>query len=349
MRRTDGIAATVVAALLTACSHGEFWGPPDLAANPGGTLPARLTYNPSSDAAPQWLPDGSAIGFSWMDPARADHDRCLAFLAPDVGRIARQICVGGSSEQDTTGAVWAHGVSATGRLAFLAERSGRNRLAPAFRDLYVGRVDGTAFRRVLSFPYITPGGQLHDAAMDMVWPDDTTLVYLATSVLYIGGGAVLPDTVISTIEVVRLVLRGDSVAQVAAVPGTNSVSSVGLDRESGTLYATRNGSSRIFTLDLATGALTPAYDFAPLGVARDVQVAGGRIVAVIGGIGGFGPGAGGQILAVPLSGGTPALVADTAGGRVYRSLALEPSGRRVVAESLVGLGRATDLWMFEVP
>jgi len=349
MNRRVGPGVAAAAAALLACSHGEPWEPPDLAANPPGSPPLRLTYNPPSEEFPSWLPDGSAIGFSWQDPARADHDRCLALLAPDVGRIDRQICVRGVAEQDSTGAVWAHGASAGGTLAFIAERSRTGSLAPAFRDLYVGRLDGSRFRRVLSFPYIAPSGQLHDAAIDLVWPDTSTLVYLATFVLYIGGGPTPPDTEISTIEVVRADVRGDSVAALAVVPNTATVSSLALDPGTGTFYATLYGSSRVFSLDLATGQRTPVYDFAPLGEARDVQVAGGRLVAVIGGTSGFGAGAGGQIWAARLPAGAPVLVADTAGGRVYRSLALDPSGLRVVAEGLPSTGRATDLWLFEVP
>lgn len=346
-RARAGVAAA--AAALLACSHGEPWGPPDLAANPFGSPPVRLTYNLPSEEAPAWLPDGSAVGFSWQDPARADHDRCLAFLPPGLGRIERQVCVRGIAEQDSTSAVWAHGASAGGRLAFVAERSRTGSLVPAFRDLYVGKLDGSSFRRVLSFPYIAPSGQLHDAAIDLVWPDDSTLVYLATYVLYIGGGPVRPDTQITTVEVVRIDLRGDSVAALSVVPGTTSVSSLALDAGTGAFYVTVYGSSRVFSLDLATGQRSPVYDFAPLGEARDVQVAAGRLVAAVGGTSGFGAGAGGQIYAARLPDGAPVLLADTAGGLVYRSLAIEPSGRRVVAEALPSFGRATDLWLFEVP
>jgi hypothetical protein len=349
MKRLAVLVAAGLGAALGGCSHGEPYGPPELAPNPVGLPPVRLTFNQPVEAGPAWVPDGAAIGFSWQDPARADHDRCLALLAPDVGRIERQICVRGTDEQDSTSAVWEHGVSGGGRLAFVAERSRRTALAPAWRDLYVGDLALGRFRRVLSFPYIAPGGQLHDAAMDMVWPDDSTLIYLATFVLYIGGGPVPPDTLISTIELVRLDLRGDSVASLSVIPGSRSVSSLALDRGTGTLYVTLTGSSRVFTLDPTTGQVTPVYSFAPLGVARDVQVAGGRVVAVVGGVAGLGAGTGGPIYAAQLPSGAPQLIADTAGNYLFRRLALHPTGRRVVAERALGPAKATDLWMFDVP
>jgi hypothetical protein len=348
--RVRGPHAALLAVCLAACSHGEAYGPPDLPVNATGPAPRRLTFNAQSDDYPAWLPDGSAVGYSWQDPSKLDGDRCLALLAPEEGRIAREICVRGSDEGDTIGAVWAHGVSAGGRLAFIGERSRRGALAPAFRDLYLGRLTGGGLRRVLSFPYISPGGlQLHDGAIDLVWTDDSTLVYLATFILYIGGGPTPPDTEISPIELVRLDLRGDSVALLSVIPGSGTVSSLARDPATGTLYVTRTGSSRVFTLDPVTGATASIYDFAPLGEARDVQVAGGWLVGVVGGRTGNGAGSGGPIYAAQLPGGAPQLLADTLPNRFFRHLALAPGGQRVVAEQVIGVSKATDLWLFDLP
>jgi hypothetical protein len=96
------------------------------------------------------------------------------------------------------------------------------------------------------------------------------------------------------------------------------------------------------------------WDFAPE-VPRDVQVAGNRLAAVVGGSVRFAwepPLAdtiqrddGGAIALVDLSGGN--VITVGAGQRVFRRLALSPDGRRLVAESPEG--RSTDLYLFALP
>jgi hypothetical protein len=136
------------------------------------------------------------------------------------------------------------------------------------------------------------------------------------------------------------------------------------------------GDSRVFTLSTGTGQTSVLYDFGALGIARDAQVANGRLVAVVGGRVrfGFSPllaiptqwDSGGGVMAVTLPAGTPVVLASIAlssaiGTHTYRHLALAPSGHRVVAEvySLVErnvrfitdtvVNKQADLWLFDVP
>ena len=92
------------------------------------------------------------------------------------------------------------------------------------------------------------------------------------------------------------------------------------------------------------------YDFGSLGIARDVRVRGGRLIAVVGGSVTFVPHAtlgmaqydnGGPVYVVDLPSGTPTLV--TASFDQYRYPVLTPDGNAVVAEQL------RDLWKLVLP
>jgi len=375
-----GAAAACLAGfvpLLGACEHPAPFAvraPDDNP--PGGSPPLRLTYNPEGDWFPAWLPDGSAIGYSWHPTENDEKDRCLAFIPPGGGRIIRQLCQKGDAEQDSSNAISTHGVSPGGRIALVSE-SGNPRLAfPDFRNLYLGHFGSDVLTRVAAFPYITPSGRVHFSAANLTWSGESTLVYLATIINYKPSAPEIPpDTEATGVELVKLTLRGDSVAARDIVPGTLGASSVA-PGPGDTVYFTMGGDSRVFTLSVGTGQTGVLYDFGALGIARDAQVAAGRLVAVVGGRVRFGFSesfgvptqwdSGGVLTSVALPSGAPAALAavtqaNVVGSRTYRHLALSPSGHRVVAEVYrmverklrfitdTVVNKQADLWLFDVP
>jgi hypothetical protein len=217
---------------------------------------------------------------------------------------------------------------------------------------------------------------VHFSASNLTWSGESTLVYLATIINYRPSAPEIPpDTEATGIELVRLTLRGDSVAARDIVPGTLGASSVA-PGPGDTVYFTMGGDSRVFTLSTGSGQTGVFYDFDSLGIARDAQVAGGRLVAVVGGRVRFGFSAsfgiptqwdsGGSVLAVALPSGSPVELATitqaaAVGSRTYRHLALSPSGHRVVAEVYrmverklrfitdTVVNKQADLWLFDVP
>jgi len=371
------VGVAVFAPLLGACEHPAPFAVREPEPNPvSAALPRRLTWNPEGDWFPRWLPDGSAIGYSYHPGENAEKDRCLAFIPPEGGRIFRQLCQKGTAEWDSSNAVSTHGVSPGGRVALVSE-SGNPRLAfPDFRNLYLGQYGSDSLHRVMGFPYITPSGRVHFSASYLTWPNESTLVYLATIINYKPSAPEIPpDTEETGVELVMLSLRGDSVVARDVVPATLGASSVA-PGPGDTVYYTMGGDSRVFALATRSGVSSVIYDFGVLGIARDAQVAGGRLVAVVGGRVqfGFSPffgvptqwDSGGAVIAVALPAATPVELAAIApssriGSHTYRHLALSPSGHRVVAEVYgfverklrfitdTVVNKQADLWLFDVP
>lgn len=340
--------------LVAACGHGDAYGPPDNPPN-GPPVPAeRLTFSVEADAFPTWLPDGSGVLYAGPVPERPDGDRCLMLLPADGGRATERWCVGLGAEWDSLNAASASAVSPAGRLTVLVDAGAPNAFSPSTRTLYVGPRDG-ALRAALGFPFVAASGVLHQTALSIAWTSESTLVYVAGFVAYVGGGGLPPDTITTGLELGHLLLRGDSVVERSVLPGTAGASSVAFDGTA--LYATLGGDSRVFAVQ--GSGLQAVHDFAPLGIARDVQVRAGRIAAVVGGqvvwefdarLGmALQRDLGGPVYLAPLAGGPPVLLTDTTVARSFRRLALSPDGGRLVAEALTGGSEATDLWRVPLP
>jgi hypothetical protein len=108
---------------------------------------------------------------------------------------------------------------------------------------------------------------------------------------------------------------------------------------SGEIYYTVGGDTRVFRRDLASGDVTVVHDFGPGAIARDVDVVGGRMTAVVGGHVAFvdepslGPtqfDSGGVVHVVDLDSGADQALTQI--GLVFRKPVLSPAGDRIVAE-----------------
>lgn len=350
--------ATVLA--LSACTHEAPLTPGVYPPNrPAGSGPlVQVTFNPGVDLGPTWLPDGSGILYTMERTDRSDLDRCLALLPATGGTIEREICDRNPAADDSVNAYTAAAVSADGRLAYVRASAslkvGRPR-APLTQELVVAPWGLPGAVRVLrTIPYPGPSGRIHQSVSQVRWLGDSSLVYIGQKVDYpalcVNCSAV--DTLATGLEIVRLDFQGPSVT-LTMLPGTDQASSVA-SAGSDTVYFTLNGDTRVFRLRPSTGALDVVHDFAAGGIARDVAVGAGRLVAVVGGnvsffddsvIGLVQRDSGGTLVAVDLTSGVE--TALTPATEFFRHAALAPDGRHVVAERLIG--RTTDLYIVEVP
>jgi hypothetical protein len=268
----------------TGCGHGEpFDSEPQAPRGPfSQLLPRRLTFSQGDDRTPSWLPDGSAIIYSSEREDRADHDRCLTLLPAEGGTIVDQFCPTDPIQSDSTNLYDAPAVSADGRVIFhnVVSWIGQQKLGEAF--LAVGTMaDPVSSTPVTRLPYTAPNGKIHSSIRSPAWIGSTSVVYLA-ELLFYQGSTFYPDTFVTGLDIVRLDLSGP-VPVFEVIPGTDNASSVAVTGETGVIYYTLGGDSRVYRRDLVTGAVTVFYDFGPGEIARDVAVDGNRLVAVVGG------------------------------------------------------------------
>ena len=363
MRNTP--IAFAVCLLACGCGHEQPLRPGSYTPNvpPGSGSLVRLTFNPGADVLPVWLPDGSGFLYTKervdtaMRVKRRDRDRCLALLPPAGGTIVREICDRTPAADDSVNAYTSPAVALDGRLAYVRASAPLDAgwpLAPRYHELVVATLADPWHARVLqTLPYAGPSGRGHEEVAQLRWLADSVLVYIGQHVAYVGiCPPCPPDTLPTGLEIVRLDYRGP-VPILTMLPGSDQASSVVVVAPD-TLYFTVNGDSRVFSLALSTDSVGVVHDFGPGGIARDVQVAGSRMVAVVGGNVAFfvdpanGPTQrddGGPLILVDRLNGTETPLGPV--GFTFRHPALSPSGTSVVAELVFGV--TTDLWLVEVP
>jgi len=335
------LRALTLLAAVAGCGHTDpFTSPPYGSESPFDPAPPiRLTFNSQADRNSVWVPDESGILYSTQPTTRSDNDVCLALLPPTGGSQRELICDLEAGGQDSTDAVEFPVPSVDGRLAFIkaigpigATNSLREGIAVA------PALDPRQASTVQPVPYTIPGEPTHTHVDGLHWLGAGRLVF-------IGGNAAVQtlcfgcptDTVVANLKIVTL--DAQSGAAPAAVPGTELASGVSPGGTEDEIYYTIAGDSRVFRRTLSTGDVTVAFDFGAAGVARDVQVAGSRLVAVVGGRVGMeinpvlGPAqadSGGVVHVVDLGSGSDQSldVPDL----LFRRPALSPSGDWLVAE-----------------
>lgn len=355
------VAHCALVCLVVACTHDQ---PMSVGSfTPGGpfgsVVPLRLTYNTGEDLGPVWLPDGSGFFYTMERLDRDDKDRCLVLMPAGGGSIEREICDRIPAADDSVDAYSAAAIDPNGRLAYVRGTASFSAGWPVTthdQQLVVGTLADPVTVRVLlpSIPYPSPSGRIHQGVAQVRWLNATSLIYVGQQVSYpaVCMNCVLRDTLTSGLEIMRLDF-GSPTPALHVLPGTAQASSVTVAGHD-TLFFTVNGDTRILRFTLADSAITVVHNFGG-GIARDVQVGGGRLLAVVGGLVSFSPDSiTGGIQRD--SGGTLVLVdpvnsteTPLAAGSLFRHPALSPDGKRIVAESYVGGSRSTDLWLLEAP
>jgi hypothetical protein len=361
--------------LALGCGHtGPFTNPTQGSDQPfDPTPPARLTLNAAGDRGAAWLPDGSGILYSAAQASRPDADVCLALLPPSGGsqRFLHCDVPGGPDLRD---AIESAAPSSEGQLAFLATSSTLNGEIPFSQAILLApSLNPSAGVQIRTFPYNTPDGQVHRTASQIRWLGPGTLVYLGETMDARRACRLCPlDTIVTGLAVVTLD-ASNSGSTPTIVPGTQLASGVCPGENPDLIYFTLGGDTRVFQRSLSTGSTQLIHDFGGAGIARDVQVQGGRLVATVGGRVAFstdptlGPtqwDSGGVVHLVDLAGGT-----DTPlpGPGLFRRPVLSPAGDRVVAEGYplittqvpnpsgegtlpdTTVSRSSDLYLFTLP
>lgn len=270
--------------LLAACDHGAPFTP-EVPSEPGPLapgIPARLTFSGADDRTASWLPDGSAFLYSSEElEGPADHDRCMLVMPASGGTVSRTICERRPGHQDSTDVFQSPVVSPGGRLLYLRAVSRIGNQKSPRMELALATLDAPVPATVLTpVPYFASSGKTHHFVASPAWLDDDHFVYLAQYLWY-QGSTFFPDTFATGLEIVHGSVSGDA-ATLAVVPATDAASSVAAGDEPGTIIATFGGDSKVYRVELATGTRTVLWDFGPAGIAREAQVAGGRLVAIVG-------------------------------------------------------------------
>jgi hypothetical protein len=346
------LAVTLPAALTVGCGHTEPFATqaPGTSAPFAETEPTQLTYNLQADLSPAWLSAGDAFIYSYVAPERTQGDRCLGRLAPTGGTLRDILCP--VARRDSTLLFDQPAVSAEGRLAFLRASRARFITEDQRREVYVGPdlQPGTA-ARLRPLPLVGPAGQQYNTIWSLRWLDATRLVFVAAN-----DRSIVVDPAEDPIKLtvgldIAIMDASDPAAPLQLLDGVTHPTSVAPGESPGLVYYTVAGDTRVFRRVLAEGAATVAHDFGPLGIPRDVHVAGGRLTAVVGGLvrviddpsnGRVQDDRAGHLYVVDLATGTEQRlgatrpdVTDSREFPLYRHPVLSPDGKRVVAEGLV--------------
>lgn len=327
--------------LLAACGHEAPFAPRDFGTSgPFSTVPpVRLTYSDGDDRTPAWLPDGATVVYSSERLDLADADRCLHFLPGGGGTITRQVCARSVGQEDSTHRYEAPAVSADGRIAYLRAVSTIGLQKGPAMALMLGSLDDPTVADVVTpIPYFAPSGLTHGNVSHLQWLSPTRLVYLGENLFY-EGSTFLPDTFTTGLEIMRGDLAGGAMT-LSVVPGTELASSVAAGGDEDTIVFTLGGDTRVFRRSLGTGEQTVLHDFGAAGIARDVQLHGTTLVAIVGGSvlfqfedahGWVQRDEGGELHIVNLATGAAQVHAPA--GTLFRRPALSPDGTRVVVEA----------------
>ncbi len=340
MRRPDPRLLCLLAAF--GCTHSEPFVPRDNGSTGpfDPTPPVQLTLNIGQDRDPVWLPDGSGVLYSVQRLDRPDPDQCLAVIPPGGGTRSREKCYADDAGRDSVNVMREPAMSAGGRLAWVAEGTPIGRSDPQNAGIRVGTLD-PADRGVLvrSLPYPAPNGAVHATATHLAWLGEDSLVYVGNDVAYVRAcnGCKL-DTLLAGKDVALLDLS-HTPATVSILPGTGEATAVWPAPDGSAIYFTRRGDSQVYRQAPVGGAVTVLHDFGAGRIARDPQVNGNRLAAIVDGlvdtqvVAIFGTAQvdrGGRLALVDLGTGAESLA--TVSTLLFRRPALSPSGAQVVAE-----------------
>lgn len=350
----------VLPILLAACGHAEpFVTHPPVEGGPRDPAPpVRLTYNIGQDAWATWSADGATLYYSAQDTFTVDKDRCIVRLAGAGGTRTPLACPADPGGNDTT-EIFDQPAPRGGQLAYASSTLGVDEHSPFRIALWLMR--DTSFApatRIFDFPYTAPSGRSHDAPLFLQWLRDGVLLYIGAE-----NGCCRKDTMRFGEQAVLLDLSGP-VPSRTFVPGTTRASAVQASADGTTIYYTIAGDSRVYRQVLATGLVDTLHDFGPGRVARDPQLRGSTLFAIVDGHDGFTDmppfyavqvDYGGKLVAVDLAIGTETRQGDSL--HLYKRPRVSPDGTRLVVEAYpitvspsgtdTAFSRWADLWLLE--
>jgi hypothetical protein len=256
--------------------------------------------------------------------------------------------------------------AADGRLAFVTALSDISAINPLDQGIVLASIAYPRGYRVLrSIPYTIPGERFHSGVSQLQWWGENRLLYLGEQVSYLRACSSCPvDTLRSGLDATWLSVE-EATATPQRIPGTEYASSVSPGSNPDEVYYTIGGDSRVFRRNLTDGAVSVVHDFGGAGIARDVNVVGSRMAAVVGGRVTYGIDAalgptqwdsGGVLHLVELGAGT-GVTLDGPG--LFRRPRISPSGSGVVVEvypliidgdpPVTTVSRNGDLYLYRLP
>lgn len=343
---------------VAACEHNVVFQPHESPPVPplGSGSFHRITFNTGPDVFPSWLGNGNEVAYSFDGSDELGSDRCIALIDSTGGTQRRFPCRPAPGVEFVERSDWP--VSRpNGQLAYVWEmvRVGSGTDVPDSAYLYLDDGSAAGSRRVaFAFPYVETGVRLYHTLTHLSWLNADTLVAVAVTATITRDCPSCPFRPVRIGKDVVLFNVAHTPASLIVVPGTTNASSVTAGATgAGDIYYTVAGDSQVWHRVLATGATAAVHDFGAAGIARDVQVSGSRLVAVVGGnityrldpLGAVQDDSGGPLHMLALDTGVDSILPDSA--VLYRHPTLRPPGDRLVAEGWSSGG--VDLWFFRLP
>jgi len=358
----------ILLVVLAGCGHAEPFttdapgdgGPRD------ATAPVRLTYNIGQDGWAAWSADGTTLYYSAQDTFTVDKDRCIVRMPGGGGTRSPLACPADPGGNDTT-EILDQPAPRGGRLVYASSTLGVDEHSPFRIALWLARDSSFApATRLFDFPYTAPSGRSHDAPLFLQWLRDDVLLFIGAE-----NGCCRKDTMRFGEQVVLLDVGGAAPVR-SFVPGTTRASAVQAAADGATIYYTIAGDSRVFAQVLTTGQVDTLHDFGPGRVARDPQLRGTTLFAIVDGHDGFTDlppfddvqvDYGGTLVAVDLATGTETRQGDTL--HLYKRPRLAPGGGALAVEGYpmtinvlrdstgtiiladTSVSRWADLWLLE--
>jgi hypothetical protein len=279
------VRAVAFAVLLTACSHGEPFGPADHSGSEAfqpGMEPLRLTYG--GGQSPAWLPDGTSFVYAYQSSdhsnGSAPSDTCLGILPASGGQRTASACSDSPFEAETLDVYTQPAPAPDGaRFAFL-----RGLLDPVTRSgltsVIVSALDSLpAGARVANDRFPGPHGQVLGIGL-LRWLDADQLVFLgADDGTYSPCGSCDPTVIRRWRDAYRLPVGSAP----EAIPGTEFATSIAVGPSSD-LFLTFANDGRLVHHDLNSGTETVVATFDAGMAPRDADYANGRVALVARGI-----------------------------------------------------------------
>ena len=344
-----------MALAIVACTHEPVFTPSAPAGSkvPRDTGVVHAVTHSGTDGFPSWLPDGSGLTYSFRSADSPPLNlRCLATIPAAGGtREALSCKVRAAGDSVDESDFPTPGLGDELAYSWVVWRS--KAYIPDSMLVLVGSLsspgDATS---VFKFP-ATLGQRLYSKVTHLAWFDAHTLAASGAVATIVQDCLGCPFRTVYAGRNILLLDITTRPATVTLVPNTSPATSVAVAAP-GEIYYTLTGDSRVYRRVIATGDSGVVHDFGGAGIARDVQVSGDRLVAIVGGsitvandpvVGVFQTDSGGFIHVVTLSTDADSVLPDS--GYLFRHPALSPSADRVAAEAW--LGGVRNLWVFHLP
>ncbi len=202
---------------LSACGHSEPFvsAGVDQQGPYNGADPLRLTFNSDAEYGASWTADGKGILYSFADPSRADHDRCLAILPAAGGTRLFTLCDNRPGHADSAETIASGALSDDGELLYLVGASLPIGQLPVNITLFHADTAAPFSRRtLLTLPRDVGGGLRPNWLTDVTWVGPDEFVAMATDLTLAPQcpGCALRDTVFNPLGVVRGTIGGNGAA-----------------------------------------------------------------------------------------------------------------------------------------